>query len=115
MPYILSVIIGGPGEDRETVEETVAFLSDRTPLMLDFCIGIRLMPHTRLAEIAIDQGVISADDPLMEPKFYVSPDIQGWIRDYLREVCAGRPGWGVAYESISTEDAEDIIQGTPTA
>jgi radical SAM superfamily enzyme YgiQ (UPF0313 family) len=112
MPYILSVIIGGPGEDRQTVEETVEFLSDRTPLMLDFCVGIRLMPHTRLAEIAIEEGVISADDPLMEPRFYVSPHIKDWIREYLREVCTGRPGWGVAYESISTEDAEDIIRGT---
>ena len=75
MPYILSVLIGGPGEDRETVEETVDFLSNRTPLMLDFCIGIRLMPHTRLAEIAIEEGVISADEPLMEPRFYVSPRV----------------------------------------
>jgi radical SAM superfamily enzyme YgiQ (UPF0313 family) len=110
MPYILSVLIGGPGEDRETVEETVDFLSNRTPLMLDFCIGIRLMPHTRLAEIAIEEGVISADEPLMEPRFYVSPHVQDWISDYLGEVCAGRPGWGVAYESIRTQDAEDIVQ-----
>jgi hypothetical protein len=80
--------------------------------MLDFCIGIRLMPHTRLAQIAIEEGVISADEPLMEPRFYVSSHVRDWIRDYLDEVCAGRPGWGVAYESIRTQDAEDIIQGT---
>ncbi len=98
MQYILSLLVGGPGENRETVEETVAFLADRNPAMLNFCIGIRLMPHTPLAEIAIKEGVISADDPLMEPRFYVSPEVDGWVKDYLTEVCADRPAWTVANE-----------------
>jgi hypothetical protein len=46
------------------------------------------MPHTTLAEIAVREGVISADDPLMEPKFYISPQIEDWIEDYLKEACA---------------------------
>jgi len=86
--YILSLLIGAPGEDRQTVEESVDFLSRRSPMMVDLCVGIRLMPHTALLEIAVREGVISADDPLMEPRFYISPLIEDWIEDYLKELCS---------------------------
>jgi len=33
----------------------------------------------------------------MEPKFYISPDIESWIEDYLKEECSRRPNWSVAY------------------
>jgi radical SAM superfamily enzyme YgiQ (UPF0313 family) len=85
--YIISLLIGAPGEDRETVEESIEFLSRRSPMMVDLCVGIRLMPHTALFEIAVREGVISPDDPLMEPSFYISPLIEDWIEDYLKEVC----------------------------
>jgi radical SAM superfamily enzyme YgiQ (UPF0313 family) len=85
--YIVSLLIGAPGEDRETVEESIEFLSRRSPMLVDLCVGIRLMPHTALSEIAVREGVIPADDPLMEPRFYISPLIEDWIEDYLKEVC----------------------------
>jgi len=94
--YILSLLIGAPGEDRATVEETVEFVEQRAPFMLDFCVGIRLMPGTDLIDIAVKEGVISADDPLMEPRFYISPDVKDWIEDYLAEVCASHPNWTLA-------------------
>ena len=95
--YILGLLIGAPGENRQTVEESVEFLSRRSPMMVDFCLGIRLMPHTELLEIAVREGVVSADDPLMEPKFYISPQIEAWIEDYLREECARHPNWSLAF------------------
>jgi hypothetical protein len=98
MRYVLSVLFGGPGEDRETVEETVDFVRERTPLMLDFGVGIRLMPHTQLADIAVREGVIAADDALMEPRFYLNPPLAGWIEGYLTELCSHRSGWTVAYQ-----------------
>jgi radical SAM superfamily enzyme YgiQ (UPF0313 family) len=91
--YILSLLIGAPGEDRETVEESIEFLSRRSPMMVDFCVGIRLMPHTELVEIAVREGVISAGDPLMEPRFYISPQIEDWIEGYLQQVCAANKSY----------------------
>jgi radical SAM superfamily enzyme YgiQ (UPF0313 family) len=91
--YILSLLIGAPGEDRDTVEESMQFLSQRSPMMVDLCVGIRLMPHTRLQEVAVREGVISADDPLMEPRFYVSREIEDWIEGYLQEACSGNPSY----------------------
>ncbi|GAB4331371.1 MAG: B12-binding domain-containing radical SAM protein [Candidatus Abyssubacteria bacterium] len=95
--YVLSMLVGGPGEDRETVEESIQFLSERTPFLVDFCVGIRLMPHTALRDIAIEEGVISADDPLMEPRFYLSPHVKDWIVEYLLEACTSHPNWTVAH------------------
>jgi radical SAM superfamily enzyme YgiQ (UPF0313 family) len=93
LSYILSLLIGAPGEDRDTVEESMEFLSQRSPMMVDFCVGIRLMPHTTLREIAVREGVISADDPLMEPRFYISPQIEDWIEGYLQEACSRNPSY----------------------
>jgi radical SAM superfamily enzyme YgiQ (UPF0313 family) len=98
--YILSLLIGAPGENRQTVEESIEFLSRRSPMMVSFCVGIRLMPHTALFDIAVREGVISADDSLMEPKFYLSPDVEGWIEDYLREVCDQHPTWDMGYVQV---------------
>ena len=95
--YILNLLIGGPGENRETVDESIAFLEQRKPLMVSFCIGIRLMPHTGLFDIAVEEGVISAADPLMEPKFYISSLIKDWIEAYLKEICAGHDNWSVSH------------------
>ncbi len=95
--YVLSLLIGGPGEDRQTVEESIEFLNKRTPFLVDFCVGIRLMPHTALRDIAVEEGVISADDPLMEPRFYLSPRVKDWIVEYLLEACSGHPNWTVAH------------------
>lgn len=91
--YMLSLLIGGPGEDRDTVEESMEFLSQRSPMMVDFCVGIRLMPHTTLQEIAVREDVVSADDPLMEPRFYISPQIGDWIEGYLQEACRGKDSY----------------------
>ncbi len=96
--YILSLLVGGPGETRESVEESVAFAAERTPFMLDYCVGIRLMPNTGLFDIAVKEGLISADDPLMEPKFYISPDVKDWVEDYLNEVCLQHPNWSISRE-----------------
>lgn len=95
--YVVSLLLGAPGENRETVEESIQFLEKRTPMMLDFCPGIRLMPHTPLFDIAVQEGVLASDDPLMEPKFYISPDIEAWIEDYLTEVCATHETWKASW------------------
>jgi radical SAM superfamily enzyme YgiQ (UPF0313 family) len=94
--YALWFLIGAPGENRETVEETVRFVKERNPFMVGFHVGVRLMPNTDLFDIAVEEGVISADDPLMEPKFYVSPDVRDWVADYLSEVCSDNPRWSVS-------------------
>ncbi|MGM0406901.1 MAG: hypothetical protein ACQERU_02910, partial [Bacteroidota bacterium] len=37
--------------------------------------GIRIIPNTQLYDIALGEGVISQDDSVIHPMFYVSPSI----------------------------------------
>jgi hypothetical protein len=96
--YLLTILIGGPGEDRQSVEETIDFLRDKKAMMVSFTVGIRILPNTALAEMAVEEGLISADDPLMEPRFYISPEVRDWAADYIREVCTHHPNWNLAPE-----------------
>ena len=117
IPYVLTILFGGPGEDRETVDETLDFLRRKSPLAVMFALGIRILPHTALAELAVEQRLISSDDPLMEPKYYLSPGVEGWAREYLEEACAERPNWSFtaldkAIEGLSPGLVEGLLSPT---
>ncbi len=71
-------LIGGPGETRLTVEETLAFARWRL-LRGDavyLTVGLRIYPGTTLHRIAIAEGVVPADNTLLDPAFYFSSKLQ---------------------------------------
>jgi radical SAM superfamily enzyme YgiQ (UPF0313 family) len=110
--YVLTILFGGPGEDRETIDETLDFLRKKSPLVVMFALGIRILPHTAVAEMAVEQHLISSDDPLMEPKYYLSPGVEGWAREYLEKACAERPNWSfTALEKASEFIPADLLEG----
>ncbi|MBW2243798.1 MAG: radical SAM protein [Deltaproteobacteria bacterium] len=110
--YVITVLFGGPGEDRETIDETLDFLREKNPLMVMFALGIRILPHTAMAELAIEQGLISADDPLMEPKYYLSPGVEGWAREYLDKACAQHANWSFsALEKGNEAITDELLKG----
>jgi radical SAM superfamily enzyme YgiQ (UPF0313 family) len=60
-------LLGGPGENRKTVEESLAF-SDLLDLeAMKITMGIRIYPSTDLACTAIKEEVIAPDDDLLFP------------------------------------------------
>lgn len=69
------LILGGYGETEKTLNETFEN-SKRIARSVFFpFIGMRIYPGTKLREIAISEKVVDADDPLLEPVYYVSKDI----------------------------------------
>jgi radical SAM superfamily enzyme YgiQ (UPF0313 family) len=87
------LMFGGPGETRETVEESIA-LAEELPLeTVKVTIGIRIYPDTDLARTAVARGLIAADDPLLEPRFYCVPELEGWLQERVRRWAAARPNW----------------------
>jgi radical SAM superfamily enzyme YgiQ (UPF0313 family) len=75
------LLLGGPGETRETVEESLAFAES---LHLDFLkttVGIRIYPGTPLARRAVQDGMISSEDALLFPRFYLAPGLEPWIHE----------------------------------
>jgi len=67
-------LVGGPGETAETLEDTLRFAAWRLERgdAVYVTVGLRIYPGTTLQRIAVDQGVIAADDSLLLPRFYFS-------------------------------------------
>lgn len=67
-------LIGGPGETPRTVRETLAFADWRLRRgdAVYVTVGLRIYPGTSLHRIALEEGVVTADDALLTPRFYFS-------------------------------------------
>lgn len=87
------LLLGGPGETKETVEQSLAFADSLDLDALKITIGIRIYPHTELAKIAVSEGLISKNDDLLMPKFYVVREIETWICDTVKSLMSSRPNW----------------------
>jgi hypothetical protein len=87
------MFFGGPGETRETVEESLAFVEETDPLMVGGEIGMRIYPNTPLAELALKEGMISEGQDLYEPAFYTAKEVEGWMHERLSKVADERSGF----------------------
>jgi radical SAM superfamily enzyme YgiQ (UPF0313 family) len=87
------LMLGGPGENRESVLESLTF-ADSLPLnSLKISQGIRIYPYTTLAKIAINEGRIASDDTLLIPTFYIVQEIEDWLKETVKTWMAERPHW----------------------
>ena len=77
------LLLGGPGETRKSVDESLAFAQSLGLEMLKVSIGIRLYPHTLLARQAVAEGVVSPEDDLLWPRFYIRTGLEAYIRDVV--------------------------------
>ncbi len=87
------LLLGGPGETKETTLESLRFADSLNLEVLKLTVGIRIYPQTILAETAVKDGIVSPDDNLLEPRFYLVPGLKGWIRDVVDEWMSSRPNW----------------------
>ena len=87
------LMLGGPGETHESVMRSFDFVES---LELDFVKitrGIRIYPYTRLAKIAVEDGVIRAGDDLLLPRFYMVEELKQWLENYVRARAKNHPNW----------------------
>lgn len=87
------LLLGGPGENRKTVEESLAFADSLDLEAMKITMGIRIYPYTDLARTAIKEGTIAPDDDLLFPKFYMVPGLDEWLRSIVSTWMDGRPHW----------------------
>jgi radical SAM superfamily enzyme YgiQ (UPF0313 family) len=85
IPCIWIFLLGGPGESRQTVEETFAFAARyvRPRDAVFFNIGVRVYPGTELETIAREQGQLDLPPhEMLSPVFYLSPDVElEWLSE----------------------------------
>ena len=70
--------MGGPGETKQSAEESLAFADALRLDTLSLNAGLRIYPHTALSRIAVQEGLISADG---EVKVAVCPI--GFVTDHM--------------------------------
>jgi radical SAM superfamily enzyme YgiQ (UPF0313 family) len=87
------LLLGGPGETKQTVLESLEFVDSLALEMVKVTIGIRIYPDTELALHAKWVGKISSDDNLLFPKFYIENEMEAWIRQTVGEWLRDRPNW----------------------
>ena len=85
------LLLGGPGETRQSVEESLAFADSLGLDFLKITVGIRIYPHTLLAGQARREGVIAAEDDLLSPRFYMTTGLEEWIRERVAAYAQDRP------------------------
>jgi len=73
------LLLGGPGETRQSVERSLAFADSLGLEGLRTTIGLRIYPHTPLEQRAIEDGIIERDRDLLRPRFYLAPALDPWI------------------------------------
>ena len=87
------LLFGGPGETKQTAHESLVFADSLDLEAMKITIGIRIYPHTALAQTAVKEGLIKADDNLLIPKFYIAEGLQGWLIETVNSWIETRPHW----------------------
>lgn len=87
------LLLGGPGETINTVEESLGFADSLNLDALKITRGIRIYPYTALAGIALAEGVVTADDDLLHPRFYVAQGLEELLKETVRQWAQTRPHW----------------------
>jgi radical SAM superfamily enzyme YgiQ (UPF0313 family) len=85
------LLLGGPEETAETVEESLSFADSLELDSLKITTGIRIYPETELAAIAVQQGIITSRDDLLRPAFYLAPRLKDWLPERVAAYQASRP------------------------
>ena len=87
------LMLGGPGETKESVEQSLVFADSLDLDAMKITIGIRIYPNTALSKIAVTEGLISPEDNLLFPRFYIVRKLEGWLRETMRTWMESRPNW----------------------
>ena len=95
------LLIGGPGETRETVRQTIEFMRHIDADCVGLSMGVRIYDGTPMADYIRSLGDVASnpdiygvkeDNPdFMRPIFYVSPDLGENIASIVNELVAGDP------------------------
>ena len=93
MSFCHSLLLGGPGETMETVNQTLDEILGMSPTAAICMVGIRIFPKTRLSIIAEQEGMINSGEDFLNPVFYVSDSIKGEILAFLEDFSKDHHTW----------------------
>lgn len=97
IPFSLYLLLGGPGESQDTIQETVNFLKEidkPNQVLLNF--GIRVYAGTQLETITRSEAILKEDEDLLMPKYYLSKELGRSFLKKLDEYCFAQFHWSNA-------------------
>jgi radical SAM superfamily enzyme YgiQ (UPF0313 family) len=96
-------MIGAPGETLDTVRETLTFCEEHVPPadMVLFSTGIRVYAGTPLEQRCKEMGWFDVGDPLFEPSWYLSPELDlEALYALLVRAAQSHPNWMINAETV---------------
>ena len=87
------LMLGVPGETKRSVEESLAFVRGLNLNALKITLGARIYPQTHLARLAVEEGLISPDEDLLFPRFYMAGGLEDWLRRTIEEAIKENKAW----------------------
>ena len=80
-----------PGESKQSVLEGIRNIKNLRDTVSFIFMGIRILPGTRLADLAQEQGMIKFGQDLLDPVYYIDPGIDRvWLQETLTEAFKGK-------------------------
>jgi len=87
-------LLGGPGENKQTLQKTLTGIDNLEKAVFFFFCGVRVYPHTALYDVALREGQITAEQNILSPVFYRSPAITAQeIMQTVENHANGRLNW----------------------
>ena len=78
------VMFGGPKENTASLREAFKNIRQLEATAIIAMVGIRIYPNTGLQRLSINENIITRHESLLEPVFYLSPDIS--VENLLQEI-----------------------------
>jgi len=97
--FMFDLLLGGPGETRETVRETIELMRETEPDRVGVMVGVRIYAGTELGNLVLRegpmqenrnlQGKVEGNNEFFEPVFYVSRELGEDVYPYLSGLIKG--------------------------
>ena len=100
--FMFDLLLGGPGETRETIQETMELMKKVSPDRVGISLGVRLYRGTALAHRVIRDegfgvanknlhGVIRGNEEMLQPIFYLPGGLGEDVEEFIERQTAGDP------------------------
>ena len=89
----MSLILGGPDETDETLNQTITRVSACAPTAVVAFLGVRVYPCTPVHGRLLRDGFLDGTEDLLRPLFYVSPQVEPHLLQTAKELKKVRRNW----------------------
>lgn len=112
--FMFDLLLGGPGENRDTVVETVDLMRRADPDRVGAAVGIRMYPGTPLAHLVAAEGCLEqnsnlhgdvSDNPtFLRPVFYLSEELGSDAVQFITDLIGGDERFFTASSEAAREN-----------